>query len=97
MAHEEFSSFLPTLLFQQKQGHYAALGLWPSPLHSVVLGLGDIDEEVETFYNFWCNFDSWRSFECRVIRSTRAATGISFRDMAGNGFNADFICDDQPR
>ncbi|KAF9525313.1 DnaJ domain-containing protein [Crepidotus variabilis] len=31
-----------------------------------VPGLGDIDatkEEVESFYDFWYNFDSWRSFE----------------------------------
>ena len=31
-----------------------------------VPGLGDIDatkEAVEAFYDFWYNFDSWRSFE----------------------------------
>ncbi len=31
-----------------------------------VPGLGDADstkEDVEEFYNFWYNFDSWRSFE----------------------------------
>ena len=65
-----------------------------------VPGLGHIDsskEEVEGFYDFWYNFDSWRSFEWLDKEVNEGSDRYVFRNTYLDVYGADsffFFCND---